>query len=92
MSDLNEQAEAVRKMNDEQLGDLFELCHWVTREYWAPSGHVQITPTINGNEKRVPSYGFSTTGEIPDHIFRIAEDFIQNKQKELEANAQVKGK
>ena len=32
MSDLNEQAEAVRKMNDEQLGDLFELLHWVVRE------------------------------------------------------------
>ena len=91
MSDLNEQAEAVRKMNDEQLGDLFELCHWVTREYMVPSGHVQITPTINGM-KRVPAYGFSTTGEIPDHIYRIAADFIQNKQKELEANAQVEGK
>lgn len=37
MSDLNEQAEAVRKMNDEQLGDLFELCHWVVREYDAPT-------------------------------------------------------
>ena len=32
MSDLNEQAEAVRKMNDEQLGDFFELLHWVVRE------------------------------------------------------------
>jgi len=92
MTDLNEQAETLRKMNEEQLGDLFELCHWVTREYMAPSGYVQITPTINGNEKRVPSYGFSTTGEIPDHIYHIAADFIQNKQQEIEANAQVKRK
>ena len=37
MSDLNEQAEAFRKLNDEQLKDLFELCHWVVREYDAPT-------------------------------------------------------
>ena len=37
MSDLNEQAEAVRRLNDEQLGNLFELCHWVVREYGAPT-------------------------------------------------------
>lgn len=29
MSDLNEQAEAFRKLNDEELGDLFEVLHWV---------------------------------------------------------------
>jgi len=37
VSDLNEQAEAVRKLNDEQLGNLFELCHWVVREYDTPT-------------------------------------------------------
>jgi len=37
MSDLTEQAEAVRRLNDEQLGNLFELCHWVVREYDAPT-------------------------------------------------------
>ena len=37
MSDLNEQAEAFRKLNDEQLKDLFEVLHWVVREYDAPT-------------------------------------------------------
>lgn len=63
MSDLNEQAEAVRKMNDEQLGDLFELLHWVVRE-----------------------------DNVPPHIYRIAVGLLSDKQQEIEANAQVKGK
>jgi len=92
VSDLNEQAEAVRRLNDEQLGDLFELCHWVAREYIAPSGHISLTPTVNGNPERVPSYGWGTTGDIPDHIYRIAVNFIEDKQKEMEADAQVKTK
>jgi len=32
VSDLNEQAEAVRILKDEQLGDMFELCHWVVNK------------------------------------------------------------
>ena len=63
MSDLNEQAEAVRKINDEQLGDLFELLHWVVRE-----------------------------DNVPPHIYRIAVGLLSDKQQEIEANAQVKGK
>jgi len=37
VSDLNEQAEAFRKLNDEQLKDLFELLHWVVREDNVPA-------------------------------------------------------
>jgi hypothetical protein len=74
MSDLNEQAEAVRKLNDEQLGNLFELCHWVVREYEAP--------TIS----------WDNTNDIPDHIYRIAVGLLSDKQKEMEADAQVKRK
>ena len=69
MSDLNEQAEAVRKLNDEQLGDLFELCHWVVNK--------------------------TTCGDydcVPPHIYRIAVGLLSDKQKEMEANAQVKTK
>lgn len=40
MSDLNEQAEAVRKLNDEQLGDLFELCHWVIDQSTQPDSEI----------------------------------------------------
>jgi len=74
MSDLTEQAEAVRKLNDEQLGDLFELCHWVVREYDAP--------TIS----------WDNANDIPDHIYRIAVGLLSDKQKEMEADAQVKRK
>jgi hypothetical protein len=74
VSDLNEQAEAVRKMNDEQLGNLFELCHWVVREYEAP--------TIS----------WDNANDIPDHIYRIAVGLLSDKQKEMEADAQVKTK
>jgi len=74
VSDLNEQAEAVRKLNDEQLGNLFELLHWVVREYEAP--------TIS----------WDNANDIPDHIYRIAVGLLSDKQKEMEANAQVKTK
>ena len=74
MSDLNEQAEAVRILKDEQLGDLFELCHWVVREYDAP--------TIS----------WDNANDIPDHIYRIAVGLLSDKQKEMEADAQVKRK
>lgn len=40
MSDLNEQAEAFRKLTDEQLGDMFEVLNWVAHcpdvEYLVP--------------------------------------------------------
>ena len=68
MSDLHEQAEAFRKLSDEQLKDLFELCHWVID---------QSTQPDNG---------------IPWHIYRGAVNFVNDKQKELEADAQVKTK
>ena len=74
MSDLTEQAEAVRILKDEQLGDMFELCHWVVREYNAP--------TIS----------WDNANDIPDHIYRIAVGLLSDKQKEMEADAQVKTK
>jgi len=74
MSDLNEQAEAVRKLNDEQLGNLFELCHWVVREYDAP--------TIS----------WDNANDIPDHIYRIAVDFLESKKEEMERGAKAKDK
>ena len=68
MSDLHEQAEAFRKLNDEQLKDLFELCHWVIDHSTQPDN------------------------DIPWHVYRIAVNFVTDKQKELEANAQIKRK
>jgi len=66
VSDLREQAEAVR--DDKQLGDLFELCHWVITQSTQPDN------------------------DIPWHVYRIAVNFVNDKQKELESNAQVKTK
>lgn len=43
MSDLNEQAEAVRRLNDEQLGDLFEVLHWVA---YCPDIEYMVPPYI----------------------------------------------
>lgn len=60
MSDLREQAEAVRTLNNQQLGDLFELCHWVITQSTQPDN------------------------EIPWHVYRIAVNFVNDKQKELE--------
>jgi hypothetical protein len=66
MSDLNEQAEAFRKLNDEQLGDLFELCHWIIDQSTQPDN------------------------EIPWHIYRVAVNFVTDKQKEIESGAKAK--
>ena len=43
MSDLNEQAEAYRKLNDEQLGDLFEVLNWVA---YSPDVEYLVPPYI----------------------------------------------
>lgn len=51
MSDLNEQAEAVRKMNDEQLGDYFELLHWVVRETNVPPHIYRIAVNLLEDRK-----------------------------------------
>ena len=51
MSDLNEQAEAVRKMNDEQLGDFFELLHWVVREANVPPHIYRIAVNLLEDKK-----------------------------------------
>ena len=51
MSDLNEQAEAVRKMNDEQLGDLFELLHWAVREDNVPPHIYRIAVNLLEDKK-----------------------------------------
>ena len=67
MSDLHEQAEAFRKLNDKQLGDLFEVCHWVAH---------------------CPDVEYL----VPPHIGRIALNLLRDKQKEMEADAQVKTK
>lgn len=52
MSDLNEQAEAVRKMNDEQLGDLFELLHWVMREDSVPPHIYRIAVNLLSDKQQ----------------------------------------
>ena len=66
MSDLHEQAEAFRKLNDEQLKDLFELCHWVIDHSTQPDN------------------------DIPWHVYRIAVNFVTEKQKELESGVKKK--
>lgn len=43
MSDLTEQAEAFRKLNDEQLGDMFEVLHWVA---YCPDVEYMVPPHI----------------------------------------------
>ena len=43
MSDLTKQTEAVRKLNDEQLGDLFEVLHWVA---YCPDIEYMVPPHI----------------------------------------------
>jgi len=43
VSDLTEQAEAFRKLNDEQLGDLFEVLHWVA---YCPDTEYLVPPYI----------------------------------------------
>ena len=52
MSDLNEQAEAVRKMNDEQLGDFFELLHWVVREDNVPPHIYRIAVNLLSDKQQ----------------------------------------
>ena len=52
MSDLNEQAETIRKINDEQLGDFFELLHWVVREDNVPPHIYRIAVNLLSDKQQ----------------------------------------
>jgi hypothetical protein len=43
-------------------------------------------------EYDAPTISWDNANDIPDHIYRIAVGLLSDKQKEMEADAQVKTK